>query len=172
MKHHGSARGALRAADRQRSGVGHSSPFSEIALPPELEQATIQRMSIAKAPIRNGLRDITMDEYYKDPLIVADTLERKLAGLPVNDRKHPVLAQDIHDALRLLRATGLKQYGRISLLAVLDILQAVDYFLVLQDEKRDSRDDGYEDDAEKLKEAFKKHKDELAAFRLWFNRQP
>jgi hypothetical protein len=126
---------------------------------------------MAKAPIRNGLRDITMAEYLKDPVIVADTLERKLAGLPVNDQKHPGLAQDIHDALRLLRATGLKQYGNISLLAILDILQAVDYFLVLQDEKRDSQDDGYEDDAQKLKEAFLKHKDELSAFRLWFSRQ-
>ncbi len=128
-------------------------------------------MSLAKAPVRHGLREITMDEYHRNPVIVVETLEHKLAGLPVNDRKHPQLAQDIHDALRLLRATGLKQYGRISLLAVLDILQAVDYFLVLQDEKRDSQDDGYEDDAAKLREAFEKHKAELAEFRLWFSRQ-
>ena len=124
---------------------------------------------LEKAPIRNGLRDLTVEEFWKFPLIVSQTLDTKLQKLPVNRKLFPELADQILDAMRLLRAVGMRRYGAISMLAVLDVLQAVDYFLVLRDEKQDSRDDGYGDDAQVLSNVFAKHKRELAAFRLWFN---
>jgi hypothetical protein len=47
----------------------------------------------------------------------------------------------------LLFAFGSRRYGAISMLAMADILQATDYFLVLNDSNPDSRQDGYADDA-------------------------
>ena len=117
-----------------------------------------------KTPIRNGLRDIPMHEFWKDPLIVVDTLNRKLAGLPIDQKKLPSFAQDVRLALELLRAVEQKRYGRISFLAVLDILRAVDYLLVFQDRTQDGRDDGYEDDAEVFRHACDKHRLELQEF--------
>jgi hypothetical protein len=112
-----------------------------------------------------------MDEFWKNPLIVPETLERKLQSLPVDRSKYPVLADQILDALHLLRAVALRHYGAISMLAVQDLLAAVDYFIVLRDARQDSRDDGYEDDARMLKAAFEKHQAEIDRFKLWFNRQ-
>jgi hypothetical protein len=43
----------------------------------------------------------------------------------------------------------------------------VDYFLVLRDERRDTEAYGYEDDAQNLDLAFKKHQQELENFRVW-----
>ena len=127
-------------------------------------------MTMQKAPVRNGLRDISMSEFWKDPLVVADTVERKLAELPIDQRKLPEFARQMAEVTRLLRAVGRRQYGSISLLAVLDILLAVDYFLVLEDELPDSLDSGYEDDAQNLAAVFAKHQAELKAFRVWYDR--
>ncbi|HEY2952549.1 MAG TPA: hypothetical protein VGK40_08205 [Verrucomicrobiae bacterium] len=127
-------------------------------------------MSTDKSPIRNGLRDISMDDFWKNALIVSETLERKLQGLPVDRTKHPVLASQILDALHLLRAIALRRYGAISMLAVQDVLAAVDYFIVLRDAHQDSLDNGYEDDADRLRSAFERHKNEIDEFRLWFSR--
>lgn len=52
-------------------------------------------MKPAKAPIRNGLRDITMSELRDNPLLVADTLEQKLAALPINERQLPQFARQM-----------------------------------------------------------------------------
>lgn len=123
-----------------------------------------------KSPLRNGLRDITIVEFFRDPLMVTELVEFKLAGLAVNVVRYPVFADQIHDALRLLQAVSSRHYGHLSMLALVDILQAVDYFLVLTDEKRDSEIDGYEDDAKILALVFEKHKEEINKFRLWFNR--
>lgn len=109
-----------------------------------------------------------MEEWWKHPLVVADILEQKLAGLPVMRSKTPTLDDQIHQTLRLLRATATKSYGQISMLAVLDLLLAVDYFLVLRDEHRDSEEDGYDDDAERFLAVFKKHEREFEKFQLWF----
>ena len=127
-------------------------------------------MITPKAPLRNGLRDISMSEFWKDPLVVADNVERKLAELPIDRRKFPEFARQMAEVTFLLRAIGQRQYGSISLLAVLDILLAVDYFLVLQDELPDSLDSGYEDDARKLAAVFAKHQAELNEFRVWHGR--
>ena len=124
---------------------------------------------IEKCPVRNGLRDVTMDEFWKNPLIVCETLERKLRGLPVDQARYPGLADDIIDALHLLRAVALRNYGAISMLAVHDIILAVDYFLVLRDECEDSRLNGYMDDAEKLRETFSRNAEELSRFKRWFS---
>lgn len=112
-----------------------------------------------------------MEEWWKDPYIVVDALERKLAGLPVNRKVNPVMDVEIHQTLRLLRAIASRSYGQISMLAILDLLQAIDYFLVLRDQRQDSHDSGYNDDEEALGKVFKKHEIELDDFRLWFNRQ-
>jgi hypothetical protein len=127
-------------------------------------------MMTQKAPIRNGLRDISMSAFWKDPLVVADTVERKLAELPIDQRRLPKFARQMAEVTCLLRAIGRRQYGSISLLAVLDILLAVDYFLVLQDELPDSLDKGYEDDARKLAAVFAKHQAELKEFQIWLAR--
>ena len=128
-------------------------------------------MNTHGAPLLNGLRDITMEQWWKDPLIVATALDQKLNNLPVNQNINPALDSHVHQALRLLRAVASRSYGRISMLAVLDLLLAVDYFLVLRDERRDSETHGYDDDAAKLREVFKKHAKELDAFRVWANQQ-
>ena len=111
-----------------------------------------------------------MFEFWKDPLVVADTVERKLAELPIDGRKLPEFARQMAQLTRLLRAVGQRQYGSISLLAVLDILLAADYFLVLKDELPDSRDRGYEDDAQKVAAVFAKHQAELKQFQVWLAR--
>src|SRR5689334_10625284 len=81
-----------------------------------------------KAPLRNGLRDISMDDFWKDPLVVADTLHEKLNALPINPAKHPKLAQQVNRLIELLRALGRRRYGRISLLAATDFFQSAHYF--------------------------------------------
>src|SRR6266567_2890550 len=83
-----------------------------------------------KTPLRNGLRDISMDDFWKDPLIVADTLHQKLNALPINPKKHPGLGNQMSTVIELLRAIGTRRYGRISLLAALDFFQAAHYFLL------------------------------------------
>ncbi|PWU21383.1 MAG: hypothetical protein C5B50_01875 [Verrucomicrobia bacterium] len=128
-------------------------------------------MARQKAPIRNGLRDITVAECANDPAMLAELVERKRQELPVNARKDQRFAQQLEDTVRLLQAVGARSYPQISLRAVLDVLLAVDYFLVLEDDCRDSRDQGYEDDAKELNEVFLKHQTELNEFRLWFSRQ-
>jgi len=127
-------------------------------------------MIMEKAPLRNGLRDISMSAFWKDPLVVVDNVERKLAELPIDQRKLPEFARQMAEVTCLLRAVGQRQYGSMSLLAVLDILLAVDYFLVLEDELPDSIDSGYADDARKLAAVFAKHQAELKEFRIWYDR--
>ena len=126
---------------------------------------------IERAPIRNGLRDISIEEFWKDPLVIANALERKLCELPIDGSRHPFLARQMLQVMHLLRAVGLRHYGAISLLAVVDILETVDYFLLLCDEKPDSRDDGYDDDAAKIRATFARHQKEIDDFRVWFSRQ-
>jgi hypothetical protein len=121
----------------------------------------------SKAPLRNGLRDISMDDFWKDPLIVADTLHEKVKALPIDPKKHPGLARQVSALIELLRAIGTRRYGRISVLAVLDFLQAAHYFLLLGDRKPDSQSDGYKDDAEVLDQAFTKHATEIGEFERW-----
>ena len=127
--------------------------------------------STERVPIRNGLRDIAVEDLWKDPLAVAHALERKLCELPVDSSRHPFLARQMMDIMHLLRAVGLKRYGAISLLATIDVLQAVHYFLLLCDEKPDSRTGGYDDDAEKIRSTFALHQKELDDFRRWLARQ-
>jgi hypothetical protein len=112
-----------------------------------------------------------MEEWWRDPNIVVDALTRKLEGLPVNRKLNPVMDVEIHQALRLLRAIASRSYGQISMLAVLDLLLAIDYFLILKDKHNDSHDNGYDDDEDALRKIFKKHEIELNDFRLWFNQQ-
>ena len=121
-----------------------------------------------KCPVRNGLRDISMEEFWRNPLIVCETLEHKLQGLPVARARYPVFDVQIVEVLHLLRAVALRTYGEVSMLAVTDLLSAVDYFLLLRDERDDNRSDGYDDDAAKLRDVFAKHAGELAVFRRWF----
>ncbi len=104
-----------------------------------------------------------MSEFWKDPLVVVDNVERKLAELPIDERKLPEFAHQMADVRRLLRAVGQRQYGSISLLAVLDLLLAMDYFLVLEDELPDSLDGGYKDDAGRLASVFAIHQAETEA---------
>jgi hypothetical protein len=127
-------------------------------------------MITQRAPLRNGLRDIAMSEFWKDPLVVADIVAHKLAQLPIDERKFPAFARQMAQVTCLLKAVGQRHYGSISLLAVLDVLLAVDYFLVLQDELPDSFDAGYEDDARKLAAVFAKHRAELKEFQVWHGR--
>jgi len=111
-----------------------------------------------------------MSEFWKDPLVVADTVVHKLAELPIDERRLPAFARQMAEVTSLLKAVGKRQYGSISLLAVLDILLAVDYFLVLEDELPDSSDNGYEDDARKLAAVFAKNQAELKEFQGWLGR--
>jgi hypothetical protein len=124
-----------------------------------------------KSPARNGLKDITVGEFLKNPLLPAEALEEKLRSLPVDVKKFPRLAHEIQVLKDLLFAVGTRRYGAMSLLAMVEILQAVDYFLVLGDENPDSRTDGYSDDAEVVHRAFVKHDIELRAFKEWSSKQ-
>jgi len=124
-----------------------------------------------KVPLRNGLRDISMDEFWKDPLIVVDTLQQKLADLPIDQKKNPRFADQMATALELLRAVGTRRFGKISFLATLDILQAAHYFLLLTDRTPDSQAGGYKDDAEVLQKAFAEHDAEIQEFRTWLREQ-
>ena len=128
-------------------------------------------MSVEKAPIRNGLRDISIRELVAEPSLLLDTLEKKLEGLPVNARKYRDFALQMDETARILRAVMTRTYTDISLLALVDLLQAVDYVLVLQDDTPDTLTDGYQDDAQKLQEVFVKHKTELERFRVWHSQQ-
>lgn len=124
-----------------------------------------------KAPIRNGLRDISMDELWKDPLIVVETIHEKLQAVPIDSKKTPRFAAQMSIAQELLRALGTRRYGRISCLAALDLLQAAHYFLVLGDSNPDSQDGGYTDDAEALNQVFTKHEAEIHEFEAWLQAQ-
>jgi hypothetical protein len=124
-------------------------------------------MSTKRSPVLHGLRDISLEEWWRNPLIVADAIDEKLKGLPVDAAANPAFDNQVRLASRLLRAVATKSYGRISMLAVLELLLAVDYFLVLNDGRADSEDHGYDDDAEKFNVVFKKHANELQKFRVW-----
>lgn len=133
-----------------------------------LNETFMTAQLISKCPVRNGLRDISMDEFWSNPLVVCETLEQKLSGLPVERTRYPVFDSQIVDALHLLRAVALRKYGGISMRAVNDLLGAVDYLLVLRDAQEDTRYDGYDDDAARLREVFARHATELTEFRRWF----
>src|SRR5208282_6678773 len=120
-----------------------------------------------KFPARNGLKDISVDDFWKNPLLPMEALQEKLNGIPIDVKKHPRLSDEIQLFEELLGAVATRRYGAISLLALVDVLQAVDYFLVLGDFNPDSRDGGYDDDAEVVHRAFLKHEVELRAFKEW-----
>src|SRR5580658_8185722 len=124
-----------------------------------------------KSPVVNGLRDISMVEYWSNPLLPAETLQAKLNGSPVDAKQFPQLSEEIQLVQELLFALGSRRYGAISMLAMVDILQATDYFLVVDDGTPDSRDDGYADDAEVVHRAFVKHEAEFRAFKKWLLKQ-
>jgi uncharacterized membrane protein YkvA (DUF1232 family) len=131
----------------------------------------MMKKSTKKFPVVNGLRDISMEEFWSNPLLPAETLQAKLNGSPVDVKQFPQLSEEIKLVQELLFATGSRRYGAISMLAMLDILQAADYFLVVNDLTPDSREDGYADDAEVVHRAFVKHEGELLAFKEWLRKQ-
>jgi hypothetical protein len=124
-----------------------------------------------KSPVVNGLKDISMGEYWKDPLLPAEALREKLNGSPVDPKQYPQLAKEIHVVQELLLAIGTRRYAAISLRATVDLFQAVDYFLVLDDFTPDSRKGGYDDDAEVVHRVFVKHESEIRAFEAWLRVQ-
>ncbi len=124
-----------------------------------------------KSPVIKGLRDVSLSELWLNPLLPAETLREKLNGSPVDGKQFPQLAKEIQVVQELLFALGTRRYAALSLLATVDILQAVDYFLVLDDFTPDSRKDGYADDAEVMHRAFVKHESELHAFQEWLRVQ-
>ena len=124
-----------------------------------------------KSPLVNGLRDISMTEFWSNPLLPAEALQAKLNGSPVDAKLFPELSQEIRLVQELLFAFGSRRYGAISMLAIVDILQAADYFLVVDDGTPDSREDGYADDAEVVHRAFVKHDAEMRAFKEWLRKQ-
>jgi len=124
-----------------------------------------------RSPVRNGLKDISLEELWKNSLLLADVLKEKLQGLPVNPKKFPLLAQEVQVMQELLLAVGTRRYGKLSLLAFVDILQALDGFLVLGDENPDTRADGYKDDAQLVHHAFVQHETEIRAFKEWLRAQ-
>jgi hypothetical protein len=124
-----------------------------------------------KSPARNGLKDISVNDLWKNPLLPVEALREKLNGIPVDIKTYPRLSVEIQLFKELLRAVATRRYGTISLLAMMDVLQAVDYFLVLGDFNPDSRDGGYDDDAEVVHRAFLKHEIEMRAFEKWLRLQ-
>jgi hypothetical protein len=131
------------------------------------KKGSMMEKIIKKSPVTNGLRDISMAEFWSNPLLPAETLQAKLNGSPVDAKQLPQLFEEIKWVQELLFAFGSRRYGAISMLAMLDILQAADYFLNVNDLTPDSRDDGYADDAEVVHRAFVKHEAELSAFKSW-----
>lgn len=124
-----------------------------------------------KSPVTNGFRDISMQEFWNNPLLPAETLKAKLNGIPVDPKKFPQLAEEIRLINELLFAFGSRRYGAISLLAIIDLLQAVDYFISLNDGRPDTKDDGYADDAVVVHKAVLKHDADLKAFKQWLHTQ-
>ena len=118
-------------------------------------------------PARNGLKDVSVNDFWKNPLLLVEALDEKLNGIPVDAKVYPKLSDEIQLFKELLRAFATRRYGTISLLAIVDVLQAVDYFLVLDDFNPDSRDGGYDDDAEVVHRVFLKHETEMRAFKKW-----
>ena len=112
-----------------------------------------------------------MDEFWKDPLVVAETIHEKLQAVPIDPKRIPRFAAQMSTTQELLRALGTRRYGRISCLAALDVLQAAHYFLVLGDRNPDSQDGGYKDDAEVLNQVFTKHASEIHEFEGWLQTQ-
>jgi hypothetical protein len=131
----------------------------------------VMKTTTPKAPVRNGLKDISMEEFWKNPLLPVDALQEKLNGVPVDPKIYPGLSKEIQLFKELLTALGTRRYGAISLLAIIDVLQAVDYFLVQDDFNPDSRDHGYDDDAEVVHRAFLKHEAALRTFEKWLRLQ-
>ncbi len=124
-----------------------------------------------KSPVTNGLRDISVQDFWSNPLLPAETLQAKLNGIPVDPKVFPQLAGEIRLIQELLFAFGSRRYGAISMLAIVDILQATDYFIALDDGKPDSKEDGYSDDAVVIHKAVLKHESELKAFKQWLHSQ-
>ena len=121
--------------------------------------------------MRNGLKDISAGDFWNSPLLPVEALEEKLKGIPVDPKVYPALSEEIQLFKELLRAFATRRYGAISLLAIIDVLQAVDYFLVLGDFNPDSRDGGYDDDAQVVHRVSLKHEIELRAFKIWLREQ-
>jgi hypothetical protein len=131
----------------------------------------MMKKATRKSPVVNGLRDISMGEYWKDPLLPAEALREKLNGSPVDAKQYPQLAKEIKIVQELLLAIGTRRYAAISLRATVDLFQAVDYFLVMDDFTPDSREGGYTDDAEVVHRVFVKHESEIRAFEEWLRVQ-
>ena len=129
----------------------------------------MKKTAAKKSPLVNGLRDISMAEFWSNPLLPAETLQAKLNGSPVDAKQYPQLSEEIKLVQELLFAFGSRRYGAISMLAIVDILQAADYFLVLNDFTPDSRQGGYADDEEVVHRALLKHKAEMLEFNKWLH---
>ena len=65
-------------------------------------------MNTRRSPILNGLKDVSMEEWWRDPLIVATAIEEKLKGLPVDAAVNPAFDSQIRLTSRLLRAIATK----------------------------------------------------------------
>ena len=128
-------------------------------------------MPAVKVPLRNGLQDVLVEDFWKDPLIVVDTIHQKLNALPIDRKKNPGFAEQMGTTSELLRAVAMRRYGRVSFLALVDLLKAAHYFLLLGDRKPDSETDGYKDDAELLHQTFSRHAAEIGEFERWFRAQ-
>jgi hypothetical protein len=125
----------------------------------------------SRSPVRNGLTDISVEQFWKNPLLLAEVLQEKRRGLPVDPKRFPRLADEIQVFQELLFAFGTQRYRTFSLLAFVDILQAVDHFLVLGDKNPDTTITGYSDDAEIVHRVFLKHADEIRVFKEWLRVQ-
>jgi hypothetical protein len=108
-----------------------------------------------------------MGEFWQEPTIVVEVLRRKLNALPIDPHTMGAFAEQMQLAVALLHHIGTKHYTRISMLAAVDILKAVDYVLLLDDEVPDSRMDGYQDDAHVIDEVFHRHQKEIKEFQAW-----
>ena len=64
-----------------------------------------------KSPVVNGLRDISMSEFWSNPLLLAETLQAKLNGSPVDAKEFPRLFEEIQVVRELLFAFGSRRTG-------------------------------------------------------------
>src|SRR5947208_15665923 len=81
---------------------------ASISILPSLCAITDTELTMAsnaqKTPLRNGLREVLMDYFWRDPLIVVDTLHQKLNGLPIDMKKNARYTQQIIVTLELILA--------------------------------------------------------------------
>ena len=122
-----------------------------------------------------GLDEITFAELRSSKKLV-EALRAKIGDLDPHKFTDQELSRKVNFLIDLLRETLMDRYQALSVRAFAHIAVALDYFLSVKEQDKDSikdtYEDGYVDDLRQINAVFRQFEREIKAFEHWRARQP